>query len=163
LHGRSIFPGLIAFIMLGALSATAGCTVRLIGDYDDTIDKGISDVQQTAELYFAKLASTPNTPYDQAVHDNISAKLAVLKSRAESLPMYSIIAQQVVALQSTFSNFQMVDKITVRPLENDTTSGKPPLVSNTESAVTTSVESILKLELALKRGSTAPTATAATH
>ena len=42
------------------------CTVRLIvGDYDDTIDKGITDLQQRTELYLARLRSTPNTAYDQ--------------------------------------------------------------------------------------------------
>jgi hypothetical protein len=65
-------------------------------------------------------------------------------------------------LQNTFATFEQVDKTTPRPLVNDKTTNKPPLVTNTESAVTTSVESILKLELALKRGST-PASTSTSH
>ena len=149
-------------ILIACSLVTASCTVRLIGDYDDTIDKGITDIQQTAETYFTKLASTPDTPYDQSFHDSIATKLIVLKSRANSLPMYSIISQQVALLQNTFTAFEQVDKITPRPLVNDVRTNKPPLVANTESAVTTSVESILKLELALKRGS-APASPSTSH
>jgi hypothetical protein len=153
---RRYWIGVVAWMVV---AATSGCTVRLIGDYDDTIDKGITDVQQSAELYFAKLASTPSTPYDQSFHDNMTAKLAVLKSRASSLPMYSIIAEQVESLQKTFADFQTLDKGAPRPLVTDPTTHKPFLVSNTEGAVTVSVESILQLELALKRGSSPSAAT----
>jgi hypothetical protein len=149
-------------MLIACSMVTASCTVRLIGDYDDTIDKGVTDIQQTAETYFTKLASTPDTPYDQSFHDGIATKLIVLETRANSLPMYSIISQQVALLQNTFAAFEQVDKITPRPLVNDKTTNKPPLVTNTESAVTTSVESILKLELALKRGSM-PASTSTSH
>jgi len=122
-----------------------GCRVRLIGDYDDTIDKGITDVQQKAELYFAKLQSAPGTPYDETVYEDIDSRLAVLKSRASSLEKYPIIIQQIGNLQSQFDTFQKLDKSTVRPIN-------PVIVKDAESAISVSVESILKLELALKRG-----------
>jgi hypothetical protein len=146
---RSVAAFLIAIVL-----GVAGCAVRLIGDYDDTIDKGITDVQQTAESYFTKLESAPGTPFDQTVYDGIKVKLVVLKSRAASLPKYSIIENQIDTLQGTFDLIQRADKITGRPLANDPSLEKPPFVANSESAITTSVESILKLELALKRGDT---------
>jgi hypothetical protein len=138
--------------------AFSGCTVKLIGDYDDAVDRGITDVQQKAELYFAKLQSNSDTPYDQSFHDDITARLTVLKSRAASLEQYSIISQQVTALQKIFADFERADKITPRPLKNDDKTQKPPLVANTEPAVTVAVENILKLELKLKRGATPSTA-----
>lgn len=143
---RSAATAVLVCLMVAAL-ALSGCTIRLIGDYDDTIDKGVSEVQQKAELYFAKLLSTPGTPYDQSFYDDIDSRLAVLKSRAASLPRYPIIAEQITNLKSQFDIFQQLDKGASRPIVAG-------LVKPAESAITVSVESILKLELALKRGAT---------
>jgi hypothetical protein len=127
-----------------------GCAVRLIGDYDDTIDKGVTEVQQKAELYLSKLQSSPNTPYDQNFYDDIDARLAVLKSRASSLPKYPIIVEQLTNLKSEFDTLQKLDKSSARPFPG-------AAVTDAESAIAVSVESILKLELALKdRGKATP-------
>lgn len=128
----------------------SGCAVRLIGDYDNTIDIGVTDVQQKAELYFSKLQSDPMTSYDQSFYDDIHARLAVLKSRAASLPKYPIILQQLSILKSQFDTFQKLDKESQRPFPAGA-------VTAAESAISVSVESILKLELALKaRGAANP-------
>jgi hypothetical protein len=139
-------------ILVIAAVATMGCRVKFIGDYDDTIDKGVSDVQQRAELYFAKLQSNPNTPFDQSFYDDINSRLAVLKGRAALLTKYQIISDQLKNLQSQFDTFQKLDKISARPFP-------APAVSDAESALSVSVESILKLEIALKRGSSPPATT----
>lgn len=54
------------WVFLFVVLASAGCAVKFIGDYDQTIDNGVTDVQQRAELYFGKLRSEPQTPYDPA-------------------------------------------------------------------------------------------------
>jgi len=142
---------LVAVISIFAFAALwlAGCAVRFIGDYDDTIDKGVTDVQQKAELYFSKLESNPNTPYDQSFYDDVNARLAVLKSRAASLPRYPIILEQLTNLKSQFDTFQKLDKSSSRPFPS-------AAVTDAESAIAVSVESILKLELALKARGQAP-------
>ena len=122
-----------------------GCAVKFIGDYDETIDKGVTDVQQRAELYFSRLQSTPNTPYDQNFYDDMNSRLAVSKSRAASLPKYPIIVEQLANLKAQFDTFQKLDKSSPRPFPG-------VAVTDAESAIAVSVESILKLELALKRG-----------
>jgi hypothetical protein len=122
-----------------------GCAVKFIGDYDLTIDNGVTDVQQRAELYFGKLRAEPNTPYDPNFYNDIDARLVVLKTRAELLPKYPIILKQIEELQSQFNTFQQLDQITPRPFPAG-------ILSAAESAVSISVESILRLELALKRG-----------
>jgi len=95
--------------MVTALTA-GGCAVRLIGDYDDTIDKGLTYVEQKAKLYLAKLQSTPNTPYDQSFYDGFNASLAVLRSRMASLPRHNIIGQQITNLMSQFNHLQTLTK-----------------------------------------------------
>jgi len=145
----SIVAWMSSFVLAALL--LAGCAVRVIGDYDDTIDKGVTDVQQKAELYLAKLQSTPSTPYDQAFYDDINARLAVLKSRAASLPKYPLIVEQLANLKSQFDKLQQLDKSSARPFPS-------AIATDAESAIAVSVESILKLELALKRGQGAPPA-----
>lgn len=139
----------VLLVLTVAAILLAGCAVRLIGDYDDTIDKGITDVQQKAELYFAKLQSTPNTPYDQSFYDDIDSRLAVLKSRALSLSKYQILVSQIAGLKKQFDDFQQVDKLTSRPFPS-------ARLAAAQSGISDSVESILKLELALKRGAKSP-------
>jgi hypothetical protein len=46
-------------ILLFVVTSSAGCAVKFIGDYDLTIDNGVTDVQQRAELYFGKLRAEP--------------------------------------------------------------------------------------------------------
>ena len=135
-----------AFLVLAvAAFLLAGCAVRLIGDYDGAIDSGITDVQQKAELYFAKLQSTPNTPFDQDFYNDVDSRLAVLKSRASVLPKNQIIATEIANLKAQFDDFEKLDKISPRPFPTIT-------VTSARSGIETSVESILKLEFALKRG-----------
>src|SRR5262249_7758690 len=117
------------------------------GDYDDVIDKGVTDVQQKAEQYFSKLLSNPNTPLDQSFYDDINVQLKVLQSRASALPKYPIIIQQLGNLKSQFDTFKKLDQMTQRPFP-------PGAVTAAESAISVSVEAILKLELGLKRGAT---------
>ena len=148
----NVHPSQRLATVLASLGVVAliGCTsVRLIGDYDATIDQGVSDVQQKAEIYFAKLKSTPTTPYDPSVYDDLHGRLAVLKSRAASLPKYGIIADQIGNLQKQVDDFQSLDQGMTRPIAAQT-------VTNGQSGIAVSVESILKLELALKRGEDPP-------
>ena len=130
---------------LAVLTLVAGCAIRLIGDYDDTIDQGVTDVQQRTELYFAKLRSDPLTPYDASFYDDIAARLAVLKTRAAALAQYKIIGQQLGNMKDQFDTLRLLDKSSARPVP-------PGLVDAADNAISVSVESILKLELALKRG-----------
>lgn len=132
-------------VCLLVVVSSVGCAVKFIGDYDQTIDNGVTDVQQKAELYFGKLRSEPKTPYDPNFYNDIDARLVVLKTRAELLPQYPIILKEIQELQSQFNTFQQLDQITPRPFPAG-------ILDAAESAVTISVESILRLELALKRG-----------
>jgi hypothetical protein len=133
-------------ISLIAVFVLAACTVRLIGDYDDNIDKGVTDLQQRTEFYFAKLRSTPATTFDQAFYDDVNARLVVLKTRASSLQKYAIVGQQITNLQEQYKDLEKLDRSSSRPISST-------MVDAADNGITASVESILKLELTLKRGS----------
>ena len=144
----------IAVVWLVVLAST-GCAVKFIGDYDEAIDTGVSDVQQRAEVYFGKLKADPSTPYDLNFYNDINARLVVLKTRAHILVQNQIVEQQLQELQGQFDRLQTLDKGMNRPFPIGA-------IDAAESALTISVESILRLELALKHGKTAPDASAPT-
>lgn len=139
-------------LLLAALVVSVGCAVRLIGDYDDTLDRGVTAVQQQTELYLMHLRSAPGAPFDRAFHDSVAASLVVLKTRAAALPKYGIVTQQLGNLQTQYSDFRQLDSSMARPFP-------PAAIGSVESSIAVSVESILKLELALKRGSKPPAST----
>jgi len=137
---RSAFSLLLAFT-LGA------CAVHLIGDYDEAIDTGISDIYQSAENRLQTLQSDPMTPYDPAPYDDMTAKLTVLRARAAALSDYAIIGQQMDNLRIALDDLRKLDKISSRPVSQQA-------FSLAETSLGSAIEPILKLEIALKRGQT---------
>lgn len=136
------------------LAFTTACAVRLIAEYDEVLDHSITDFQQKTELFLAKLESNAGTPdatyanskdfYDQAV-----ATLNTMRVRALASSKNSLMVQQVDLLKSSVED--------LRKLHEDAgakglTRGE---IDAARSALETHFESMLKLELALKRGKTA--------
>lgn len=144
----------VALLALLVALASTGCAVKFIGDYDAAIDNGVSDIQQHTEVYLGKLKADPSIPYDPNFYNDINARLIVLKTRAHVLPQYPIIEQQLQELQGQFDRLHTLDKGMTRPVMIGA-------IEAAESAITISVESVLRLELALKRGDkNAPSANA---
>lgn len=143
------------WVVVAVMLALTGCTVRFIGDYDDTIDKGVMDLEQKTELYLTKLASPSPPAYDQDFYDDVNSRLTVLKSRAAMMPKYPIVADQLTLLQSQFVDLQKLDKMRPNPPL------PPQAVGNVKTLMEASFESIERLELSLKeRGkATAPALT----
>lgn len=146
------------FLFLGAVLLVSGlllsgCTLTLIGDYDDVIDKGMTDFQQKVETYLTKLENDASIPYDSAFYDDAYARLASMRSRAQASYKKDILVQQVDDLKATLDDFKKGDSKVARGPD-----GKINItfVMQTQKTFETEVESILKLELALKRGKDSP-------
>lgn len=136
---------LLAFSLLLTLSLPGCMSVRLIGEYDETIDQGITAVQQQAEMHYQTMKGDPLLPTDENFYAQTAASLAVLHTRATALPKYDLIAKQIELLQSSFEDQHQLDKITKRPVPRQ-------LFAPAQSALEISVGAILRLELGLKRG-----------
>lgn len=128
-----------------------GCKVTLIGDYDDVIDKGITDFQQKVETYMSILENAPDTQYDAGFYEDIFVRLAMLKTRAQASDKKEILGRQIDELKATIVDFQKGDRGIARKNGKINTD----FVADSQSAIEVDVESILKLELALKRGNNA--------
>lgn len=82
------------------LAATlgAGCTVRLVADYDPVLDRGITDLARDVDAFLARMEQTAGTP-PGAYSTNVSfyadsaATVRILRLRAESAAKGEDIAQ----------------------------------------------------------------------
>lgn len=141
-------------VTLLLLVATTACTVRLIAEYDEVLDKSITDFQTKTETFLAKLQSSQGTPdatYDKNkdYYDQSIATLNTMRVRAIATPKSSIIVQQIDLMKGTIEDFRKLHQSTGAA---GLTTGA---IDATRSALETQFEAMLKLELALKRGKTA--------
>jgi hypothetical protein len=141
--------GLVCLLLAAAVLLSA-CPVRFIGDYDDVIDKGVIEVQEKTELYLSKRAATPPSPYDVKFYDEVNAKLTVLESRATMMPKYTLIHDQLASVKNEFADMQRFD-------EGGDQKAFSNNVGNLKTLIDASIESIERLELALKERGKATT------
>ncbi len=106
----------------------AGCHVMLIGAYDQVTDQGIQQIQTQVSTLLVKIERniTDNTPNDnkyenlKSAYDNIEGEIKSLKIRANSLPKYKIINQQIVELELSIQdleNFNKTGFTNIRPVQ----------------------------------------------
>jgi hypothetical protein len=135
------------FVLLLGFVLSACTSVHLISDYDEGIDKGITDLQKSTETFFTKLDHTgrsvgPLSTQEQDFLDQASVAITALQIRAAALPKNDITSSQLALLKDSVSTLGELLKagITreqIQPIRN---------------AFNTSTAAILKLELAKKRG-----------
>jgi len=128
--------------------ALVGCAnIRLIADYDEQIDKSISELQRKFETFLTGLernAGKPEAGYDASVkfYDEARVDLSAIRVRAAAIPQNDITLQQLDLLADSLGKLEELHKgglgrDEIRPLR---------------SAFNSSFTAILKLELAKKRG-----------
>jgi hypothetical protein len=134
---------------LVALLLLAGC-VHFVADYDEQIDRGISQVLSEFEAVFTRLdradgaegALYPNYVKD---YDGIRTELRGLRSRAAAHAKNDLTIQQIDLLLDTLDKMEALQKL--GPLSSDQ-------LAVLRRSVETSCTAILKLELAKKRPDT---------
>jgi hypothetical protein len=130
------------------LLLASGCAVRLIGDYDEVIDHGITDFQEKADAYLIQLSEASGTAaaaYAPAFYDQSQARLGSLRTRAEASFKKEILAKQITLLIDTMDKLRALHKDMGQKIT-------PGAIDASRAAIESQVGSILKLELALKRG-----------
>lgn len=127
--------------------ATGCMTVRLVADYDERIDDGVTAFQQSMESHLLGLESriaTPEGDYDNYVDFYRQAKvdLSSLRVRAEAQTQNAITVEQIELLRA---NVELLQRMHQEGLQKNDI---PPLRAAFNSGAT----AILRLELAKKRG-----------
>lgn len=126
--------------------AVSGCTVRLIADYDQKIDDGVTGLQKKTEAFLIKLERTCQTPegaYSQHVsfYDDAKVELSALQVRADAIALNKLTSDQLKLLQDSFKKMEEQHKKGFTPI----------VVIKTRNLLNSHFTAILKLEVAKKR------------
>ena len=136
---------LIIFFTLIFLS---GCTVKLVSSYDENTDKAVTQLQKDFETFFVTVESQSTKPeceYDNHKEFYQDSKVAIsaIEVRAKALDKNEITVEQVGLLKDSLGMLEQLHKIDCL---------SPGQVASLRDSFNTSITSILKLELAKKRG-----------
>lgn len=138
-----------AVLLLALLLNIAACvSVRFIGDYDEQIDKGISNVLAQFQAIFTRMERTAGTPgalYPNYVkeYDEIRTELRVLHARAAAHVKNDLTVRQIDLLLDSLTTLEKLHGLGPIPIEQQ---------GDLRRGIETSCTAILKLELAKKRG-----------
>lgn len=136
-------------LLLGLLFlAAAGCTVRLIADYDEQTDQAVMALQEEIESFLVnqeRVFGTPEAEYARwtDAYDRFRVAIRSLRVRSEARPQNEITVQHLVLLEESLDNLERLHELGFESREEFT-----PL----RDAFHRSFTAILKLELAKRRG-----------
>lgn len=138
---------LLVFLMSGCV------TVRLVGDYDEQIDKGVTALQKDTESLLVALEASAKGPndkveaYDKHKDFYSKAKVAIsgLRVRADATERNSLTVQMLDKLQENIDRLESAD---------NSTEGikKEEIEKSFRPGLNTQFTAILTFELAKKRG-----------
>ncbi len=129
----------------------AACTVKLISDYDEALDRAASDLQIKVEAFLVKMqasAGTPDGEYakNSTFYDEVKVALSAMRLRAEATPKNELTVEQIGLLEKNLENLRQLHE-SAGPAGLSKT-----VVATTRTLLNTQFKAILTLELAKKRG-----------
>jgi len=136
---------IICFLVLIVQSCT---TVKMASDYDALTDTTLAELQQSVSKYFVRIERNYEGPMAHMLHyaaffDDAKVKLNTLEIRTAALEKNDLVHQQVLELQDMIRNLEKLHQIGFKSSEEIVELQKP---------FTQAFTSILKLQLALRRG-----------
>lgn len=144
---NSIWTWLTVLLMSFALG---GCvSVKLVGDYDEHIDKGVTQLQQNVETFLIKLESSAEKPADKVesyaqhkkVYDDFRVAVSGLRIRAASMDLNVITVEELDKLSKTLAELEDMHRGGLAKAE----------IKPIRGALNSEFTAILKFELAKKR------------
>lgn len=145
MYRASRIPGFL--VLLTALIALSGCTIKLISSYDEKTDKAVSQLQKDVETFFVTVEgqTAPECRYGNHKKFYRDAKVAIsaIEVRARAIENNEITIEQVGLMKDSLASLEKLHKIGCL---------KPGQVESLRNSFNSSFTAILKLELAKKRG-----------
>lgn len=137
--------------LLLALAATGCSTIKLVGDYDEQIDKGTTALQMEVETFLVKLESSAPKPESKVAaytenkqfYADTKVALSGLRVRADATERNSLTVRMFDRLKSNLDLLEKMHQEGLVRLEID------KLI---RGGFTTQFTAILTFELAKKRG-----------
>jgi hypothetical protein len=129
-----------AFIMNGCFS------VKLVADYDEAVDKQVTEIYRNISTYMQDLANTPQVSGIDSIarttkYNNIQLDISTLKLRASAKEKNSQQIQQVELLADSWNKIGELQKL--HPTKD--------MIQSAQSGLEITLTAILKLEIAKKR------------
>lgn len=138
----------ILFVTMAMLFVLSGCAVKLISSYDEKTDNSVTQLQKEFETFFVSMESQvglPNCEYKNhiKIYQDLKIAISAIEVRAKAIPKNDITVKQVELLKDSVDKLEKLHKLGCFSTEQ---------VENLRVSINTSITSILKLELAKKRG-----------
>jgi PBP1b-binding outer membrane lipoprotein LpoB len=140
-HGLLFYSAvLFAFILNGCFS------VKFVADYDEAVDKQVTELYRNISIYMQDLVNTPQVSAADSIararkYNNIQLDIGTLKLRASAKDKNDEQIQQVDLLADSWESIAKLKALKATPKE----------FINAQSGLETSLTAILKLELAKKK------------
>lgn len=132
--------------------ALGGCAapVKLVGDYDEHLDKGVSQLQKDVETFLVKLESSAEKPTDKVesyginrkVYDDFRVAVSVLRVRADSVEHGGFTVEMLDKLSKNLTRLEEMHREGLAKAE----------IKVNRDGLTAQFRAILTFELAKKRG-----------
>ena len=143
-------------VLTAILLASAGCTVRFIGGYDEQTDNAVTALQQKVDGFLIRLEGLEDSSdctyeHHKTFYEQVKVDVSGIQVRAAAKPNNSITLKQIELLSSSLDSLEQLHKLKSRKPAGSNCLSKDeiePLRQN----MNTSFTAILKLELAKKRG-----------
>lgn len=130
----------------------SGCmAIKLVGDYDEQIDKGTTALQKEVETFLVKLETSAPKPedkvetYDKHKEFYGDTKIAIsgLRLRADATERNSLTVRMFDGLSNNISRLEKADREGIKKVE---------ITESFRGGFTSQFTAILSFELAKKRG-----------
>jgi hypothetical protein len=141
--------GISLFLSLATVTLVGCATVKLIGDYDEQIDQGVTALQRETETFLVKLESVPGAKLDayernKAFYGEAKVATSSLRVRADAAQRNSLTVRMLDKLQNNLNRFEAAHKEGIDKKE----------MADYRGGFNSQFTAILTLELAKKRGET---------
>lgn len=149
---RSLASPWVWVITFFAALVLGGCsTIKLVGDYDEQIDKGVTQLQKDVETFLVKLEATAQKPADKVenydkntkFYSNSRVALSGLRVRADAMERNSITVRMLDHLSKNIDRLEEMHRGGLSKAEIDV---------SIRWALNSQFTAILTFELAKKRG-----------
>ncbi len=104
-------PGIRLLLCLAVVVLTGCTTIKIVGDYDEQIDKGITALQKDTEAFLVKLESVPGAKLDgydknKAFYGNARVAISSLRVRADATERNSLTVRMLDKLRNNMDRFE---------------------------------------------------------
>lgn len=140
-----LFPYSLLFFVSFIISCSS---VKLISDYDEVTDKTVTEMQRNVANYFVvlnRVIGTEDANYQNFIpfFDTTKVDLNTLEVRANAIDKNEIVQQQLAELKKMIQNLEQLHKLGFTSAET---------IEPLQQPFNTAFSSIIKLQMALKRG-----------